>query len=272
MKDNKLPHFPFYARDWLTDTRVMLMDLATQGAYIKLLCYQWLEGGIPRDEKQLATLCGTTEEKFAAIWLELNDAFEVNGDEKLVNPRLEEIRGDAEERVAKAIENGRKGAEKRWKGNKDSPPNSPPMADHSDPNAIQNQNHIQTQDDDASGDLKSTESSSFSEEVAKVYEQLMFTFGFGHLKALDIAEKLGTTEEDLRDWTLYERAKGTKLTRHHMKRFKNPRDIPQEVVGTDESNKRKTFAQMDEDDYAKKKAEFNKEQGDSDVSGNSESA
>ena len=27
MKDNKLPHFPFFARDWLTDTRVMLMDL-----------------------------------------------------------------------------------------------------------------------------------------------------------------------------------------------------------------------------------------------------
>ena len=270
MKDNKLPHFPFFARDWLTDTRVMLMDLATQGAYIKLLCYQWLEGGIPRDEKQLATLCGTTEETFVQIWLELNDAFEVNGDGKLVNPRLEAIRGETEAKVAKAIENGKKGAAKRWKN---SDPIATPLPDHSDPNTIHIHSHSHSQEED--GSRPEPESADpFTQETAEVHEALMLRFRFGHLKALDMVQNIGTTLEDLRDWERYEEAKGTRLAKFQMKTFKNPRDIPPEKKGTEttETTNRKTFAQMDADEYAAKKAEFEKEKGDSDVSGNSESA
>lgn len=43
---NKLPWFPFLASVWLCDARVMSMTLAEQGLYVRLLCVQWLEGGL----------------------------------------------------------------------------------------------------------------------------------------------------------------------------------------------------------------------------------
>ena len=52
--------------------------------------------------------------------------------------------------------------------------------------------------------------------------------------------------------------KGTKLCRFNMKAFKNPRDIPEEKKGT-ETTQRKTFSQMDADEYQAKKAELEKE-------------
>ena len=272
MKDTKLPHFPFFARDWLTDERVMLMTLECQGAYLRLLCYQWLEGSIPDSPKKLASLCMTSLEHFEAeIWPDIGDAFNEIAVQRLQNPRLETIRVETEAKVAKAIENGKRGAAKRWKDNQDSDPNSPPLATQSDPNAIHNHNHSQIQDDDDGSSLIS-KSGELTQETAEVYERLMFTFRFGHLKALNITETLGTTMEDLDDWGRYENAKGTRLTCHHMKMYKNPRDIPEEKQGTESSSKRKTFAQIDEEEYAKKKADFDKEQGENDVSGNSESA
>ena len=93
MKDTKLPHFPFFARDWLTDERVMLMTLECQGAYLRLLCYQWLEGSIPDSPKKLASLCMTSLEHFEAeIWPDIGDAFNEIAVQRLQNPRLETIR------------------------------------------------------------------------------------------------------------------------------------------------------------------------------------
>ncbi len=269
MKDTKLPHFPFFARDWLTDERVMLMTLECQGAYLRLLCYQWLEGSIPDSPKKLASLCMTSQEHFESeIWPDIGDAFNEVAVQRLQNPRLEAIRVETEAKVAKAVENGRKGAAKRWKG-ADSDPNSPPLATQSDPNAIHN--HIQIQDDD-DGSSSVSESGQLTQDSAEVYEKLMFNFRFGHLKAMNIVETLGTTMKDLEDWGLYENAKGTRLTCHNMKRFKNPRDIPEEKKGTETTNKRKTFAQMEEEEYAKKKAEFEKEKGENDVLRDTEGA
>ena len=110
-----------------------------------------------------------------------------------------------------------------------------------------------------------------TKESATVYEALMFQFRFGHMKAMGIVESLGTTMDDIKDWLRYEDAKGTKLACHNMKKFKNPRDIPQEKLGTEATTGRKTFAQMDAEDYDRKKAEFEKER-ENDVSRNSEDA
>ena len=269
MKDPKLPHFPFFARDWLTDERVMLMTLECQGAYLRLLCYQWLEGSIPSSSKNLAALCMTSVEHFEAeVWPDIGASFSSISVERLQNPRMETIRVETEARVAKAVANGKKGAEKRW-GKKD---DRPPMANQSDPNAIHihNQSHNQNQDGDGSRESGSVLG---NKESASVYETLMFQFRFGHLKALNIVETLGTTMEDIKDWVSYENAKGTRLACHNMKTFKNPMDIPQEKVGTETTKKgRKTFAQMDADDYEAKKNEFDKEMGGTDVSRDSEDA
>jgi len=243
----------------------MLMPLEVQGAYLRLLCYQWLEGSLPSNPKNLAALCLTSAEHFdSEIWPTLADCFNETSVERLVNPRLEAIRGETVAKAAKAVENGRKGAAKRWKNSERATvENSPPI---SDPNAIQSQSHTHSQEKDSSG----ASGSVLNEGNAEVYEALMFTFRFGHLKALEMVERLNPTMEDLSDWSKYENAKGTKLMKFNMKAFKNPRDIPVEKEGTDTTNKRKTFSQMDADDYAAKKAEFEKEMGGNDVSGNSE--
>ena len=219
---------------------------------MRLLCYQWLEGSIPRDPKKLANLCGVDPNYFLEdIWPSLDEVFDVI-DERLVNPKLDRIRIATEEKVSKFREAGKRGADKRWNKEANDPPNSPPNSSHSH---RQSQSH--TDDNDSTGVSKSGE---ITKENADSYEALMFSFGFGHHKALNIVEKINPTIDDLNDWLKYEEVKGTRLTRHHMKRYKNPRDVPEEKEGTD--TKRKTFQQMEEDDYAKKKAELEKEMED----------
>lgn len=264
-RDTKLPHFPFYARDWLTDEKVMLMGLSQQGAYIRLLCYQWLEGSIPRDPSKLAALCGCSQEEFLEhIWPSIDEVFEVV-DKRLVNKRLDEIKIETQKRVDALSTAGKRGAEKRWGGHKGS--DSPPDAIHS-------HSHIQTEDDD---DVEINGPPNTTAE-AMIMDELMRVFGFGHLKAMDIANKLKPTLDDLQAWANEEEKLGTRLTRHLMKRYKNPSDVPEEKEGT----QRKTFSQMADDDYAKKKTELEEEteeteetedeEGENDVPRNSEDA
>lgn|SRR5262245_10154794 len=55
---NKAPAFQFYANDWLSSPRIMLMSPAQEGAYIRLLCIAWNDPdcSIPDDDAQLAIL------------------------------------------------------------------------------------------------------------------------------------------------------------------------------------------------------------------------
>jgi len=70
------------------------MTLEQQGAYVRLLCYNWQDGFIPNDLSQLALLCGTTPRKMALIWESVKDCFGPLPDnpDRLVNPRLEHTR------------------------------------------------------------------------------------------------------------------------------------------------------------------------------------
>ena len=65
----KAPAFQFYPKDFLTDGKVLAMPLHVRGAYITLLCIDWVDDGInssdltslsglsPDDSKSLAQLC-----------------------------------------------------------------------------------------------------------------------------------------------------------------------------------------------------------------------
>ena len=46
---NKAPAFQFYPKDFLTDTNVILMSPAERGMYITLLCLDWLNDGILKE-------------------------------------------------------------------------------------------------------------------------------------------------------------------------------------------------------------------------------
>lgn len=52
----KTPAFQFYPNDWLSSSAVALMTPEQEGAYIRLLCYDWASDGIPDDDAVLAAL------------------------------------------------------------------------------------------------------------------------------------------------------------------------------------------------------------------------
>ncbi|QYJ68913.1 YdaU family protein [Flavobacterium litorale] len=98
MKD---PAFPFYAQDFLVGT--MHMTCEQTGAYIKLLAYQWVNLGIPK--QRIGIIIGTGWEN---IWLSIRDKFtERNG--IYYNQRLEDEREKRARFKQKQSENGKKG-------------------------------------------------------------------------------------------------------------------------------------------------------------------
>lgn len=106
------PAFPLYARDWIVDTA--RLPLAAQGAYIRLLCHEWVEGSLPCEQDDLARICGIAARKeWAVVWTRLKPLFVVEGG-SLVNRRLE---GERAKQIAFREERSRRGTEgakKRW--------------------------------------------------------------------------------------------------------------------------------------------------------------
>ena len=109
----KLPTFRFYANDFLGSTAEM--ELESIGAYIRLLCYEWINGGIPKDKKKIARLLAVDGSAMARLWQEIGSKFVGDGD-RLVNKRLEKIREEAISFNISLSERGKIGAEARWRG------------------------------------------------------------------------------------------------------------------------------------------------------------
>lgn len=88
----RAPAFQVYARDFLVDDTARLSLQAT-GAFIRLLCHQWIIGPLPNDVAQLAKLAGTTPRTFRPIWRELQSLFPIwQDDTQRANTDLEEKR------------------------------------------------------------------------------------------------------------------------------------------------------------------------------------
>lgn len=112
----KSPAFQFYPNDWLSSTRIALMTPAEEGGYIRLLCHDWTNDGIPNDDDQLAALSRLGDAWFNGSAQVLKACFS-NHPAKvgfLTNPRLQDERQkQAEWREAKR-DGGVKGANRRW--------------------------------------------------------------------------------------------------------------------------------------------------------------
>lgn len=119
MKTNT-PAFQFYPQDFLVGTAMLSAE--ETGAYIRLLCYQWTNDGLPNDRAVLSRLAGCDGNAMASIW----DKFGICEDGKLRNKKLEDIKIKQNEYRAKQKAN----SEKRWKNaensKKDIPPHIPP--------------------------------------------------------------------------------------------------------------------------------------------------
>ncbi len=116
-KENKSPAFQFYARDFLADINVQLMNMEQRGMYITLLSYAWLESGIPNDMRKLNLLCNNPA-NFDELIEDVLACFE-ESEGRLYNGRMESIRTEQMERKEKASEAGKVGAKKRWQSHSD---------------------------------------------------------------------------------------------------------------------------------------------------------
>jgi uncharacterized protein YdaU (DUF1376 family) len=130
----KAPAFQWFPRDYLTDEAVVRMSLEQQGAYVRLLSHQWLEGSIPADMIGLAALCGISAGKMKKLWPGLQKKFSATDDGRLQNQRMEEIREEQANHKQKQSLGGKRGAAKRWGGDK-SPNGSPNGSPTPDPMA-----------------------------------------------------------------------------------------------------------------------------------------
>lgn len=116
---NRLPWFPFFPSDWLSNMTITLMTPAEEGGYIRLLSHAWNNPDctIPDDDDQLALLSRLGELWFKGASIKLRACFMPHPkkpgrliDGKLYKEFLKVTRY-CKERSA----SGTKGAQSRWK-------------------------------------------------------------------------------------------------------------------------------------------------------------
>lgn len=83
----KLPWFPFYYLDWLSDSEVAMMTYSEKGLFIDMLARCFNEDGLPADEKKLIRL-------FKCDLEDLRECVKLfyKSDEKLFNKKLDLIK------------------------------------------------------------------------------------------------------------------------------------------------------------------------------------
>jgi uncharacterized protein YdaU (DUF1376 family) len=127
----KAPAFQLYAQDFDMDTATWENDEV--GAYLRLLFYEWVNGGIPNDMQAISKIVrepieGSENKRYRVkfernlcdfgVKMERNvlKKFHLNGNGLLVNSRLESERQKQSEYRESQREKGVKSAKKRWAG------------------------------------------------------------------------------------------------------------------------------------------------------------
>jgi uncharacterized protein YdaU (DUF1376 family) len=110
----KAPYFPLFVNNWLGSGRVSAMTPAEEGAYIRLLCYEWNDDkcSLPNDDLSLATLSrlGVDWKQSAA---KLRAMFDEH-DGRLYSEKLLSLRMEADTLREKKHSAGVKGMLSRW--------------------------------------------------------------------------------------------------------------------------------------------------------------
>lgn len=100
------PWFDFYPERFIAGTAIM--ELHERGAYITLLCHQWLAGSLPNDLRILSRLAGGDVSEAVL------EKFPVCEDGKRRNAKLENVRAEQIERMQKNRGRAQKAASARW--------------------------------------------------------------------------------------------------------------------------------------------------------------
>lgn len=143
------PWYPWYVRDVLTSERVDLMSLAEEGAYRRALDKAWMVGSVPADAKDLATVIGNRctvkiAERVLQMFVEMPGR-----PDRMINPRLEKVRKEQEQKYKNKSKTGKENIAKRW--NKKTSGDSNAIATVYQPDSIQNQIQIKNKEEDLRG-------------------------------------------------------------------------------------------------------------------------
>jgi len=130
---SKAPAFQLYASDFYMDT--VDWSATEIGVYFRLLMSEWVNGSLENDTERLSRIAGIDHGNFKKLWCRsVGGKFTPNGNGKLINRRLEEVREKQEEYIKSQSQSGLKGIEaKKNKGifpfNKSTNPSSDPLTD-----------------------------------------------------------------------------------------------------------------------------------------------
>jgi uncharacterized protein YdaU (DUF1376 family) len=158
----KRPWLPLYVADYLRDTSHL--RAAESGAYLHLIMAYWVNGGLPDDDRQLATIAKVTDREWKKMRPTLEKFF---GSGFTSHKRIDlEIWKAAEISEANSSK-ARDAANARWH------PSSMPEAcsEHPSSNApvcTLHSTHIDDDDDEQPAPLVSEEANRLSDEIAKV--------------------------------------------------------------------------------------------------------
>lgn len=110
---SKPPAFQFYPQDYLASTRVAEMTLEEEGVYIRLLCYCWSAGSIPKDPERCAKLAGKGCSVETATVVQRSFNEHPTDSQRLVHDRLDIERENQRKRREQAAEAGKESAKRR---------------------------------------------------------------------------------------------------------------------------------------------------------------
>jgi uncharacterized protein YdaU (DUF1376 family) len=118
VQDDRIPYFPLYVDDFVSDGKVEAMDTLEVGAYWLLLCKSWRErpvASIPNDSAVLARWARVGADIWERIEARVLAPFTLGKDGRLYQKRL---RKEYDKMLAHRRErqkSGKKGAERLWK-------------------------------------------------------------------------------------------------------------------------------------------------------------
>lgn len=105
------PYYPMYPTNFDGSTAGWTCEEV--GIYVRLLNHEWLNGGLPDDEAQLARICRMSVKKFRGKWENVSTKFTKNGIGKLTNGKMEDVRRERMEYLEKQREFGKIGADRK---------------------------------------------------------------------------------------------------------------------------------------------------------------
>ena len=127
-------YMPLYVSDFVVSTQSLTQSQL--GAYIRLLCFAWSEGGLPNDYEACSRIAGGIPKEDWAVIRKRLQVFDADtSEERLSHPRMEKVRVKA----CRAYESRVAGAEKARRKREDS--------DHQVDHQVDHQSHAPDADD-----------------------------------------------------------------------------------------------------------------------------